>query len=137
MGVSNGDEMTLSFDIFEHAFYLTYAINGIVLLDNALTSFDGQVCGVSECNPSKYGYFENVERTNVPVSAVRYPTYNADAQGCNLESQISDYWRNSKTYSSHSLNQETRSANGLKIQLIALVLSNIEADWMLKEPNKL
>ena len=96
--ITNGEEVTISFDIFEHAFYLTYAVDGEILHDNVLTSFDGQVCGVSECDPSRYEYYQQKEQYGVPVSAISNPTKNADQEGCQLE-DISDYWRNSKTYS--------------------------------------
>ena len=87
--------MFISFDIFEHAFYFTYAVNGVVLADNVLSSFDGQVCGFGTGNCDVYNVeaYESKKRFNVGVSAVNLPTKDADEEGCDL--QESD-----KTYSS-------------------------------------
>ena len=80
INVKTGDVMTVQLKIYQDKFYASYAVNSNNLLVNAMTTFDGQVCGFSDCYV--YGNYRQSEQYNVPVSAIDLPTLNADSQGC-------------------------------------------------------
>ena len=75
----NGDEISVRLEIYEDKFYATYTVNGDILLNNALASFDGLICGFDTCQGSNY---RQREQYQVPVSAISLPTLDADGQGC-------------------------------------------------------